>query len=246
MEIAQGALEAFRAHVLARYPEEACGVLVDGSFIPCQNVSENPRKHFRIAAEELVRIGMERGRVEAVLHSHPFDRRSPPKWPAAWPSHHDMVQWLKGDVPWGITATEGENIDPLIWLNESEIAPLEGREFVHGVWDCYATVRDWYRLAKGLTIPNFPRAMDWWEAGANHYEENFEKAGFKEITRAEADVGDAMLIRVRAPVINHAAVITGNNVILHHLFHRYSGFDRFDRWERFAAKFVRYVGVPNA
>jgi proteasome lid subunit RPN8/RPN11 len=246
MEVAQETLEAFRAHVLARYPEEACGVLVDGRFLPCQNVSDNPRLHFQIRSEEMVRIAMEVGPVQAILHSHPFDSRRPPKWPAHWPSHNDMAQWMKGSVPWGITGTEGENIDPLVWLDEGTIAPLEGREFVHGVWDCYATVRDWYRVEKGLTIPNFPRGMDWWDRGANHYEENFERAGFKEIHRDEVDVGDAMLIRVRAPVPNHAAVITGNNQILHHLFHRLSGFDRFDRWERFAAKFVRYTGAPNA
>jgi cell wall-associated NlpC family hydrolase len=157
-----------------------------------------------------------------------------------------MVQWLMGDIPWGIGGTEGENVDPLVWLDEATIAPLEGREFIHGVWDCYSCVRDWYRLKKGLTIPNFPRGMEWWEKGANHYEDNYGKAGFTEVDRADTDVGDVCLMQFRSPVPNHAAVITGPNEILHHVFHRYSGSDRFDRWERVIVKFLRYTGTDHA
>lgn len=241
MVIDDSQLELFKAHVLAEYPKEACGVLVRGQFIPCTNTADDPFKDFRISATDLVRIAMDVGTVEAILHSHPIDRKRPPKWNGSWPSHQDMVQWLLGTVPWGIVCTEGENISPFVWLDEGEIAPLEGRPFVHGVWDCYGAVRDWYRLEMKADIPNFPRVMSWWDRGLDHYTKNFEKAGFIEIPKADVRVGDACLMQVRSEVPNHAAVITGPNQILHHLIHRLSGFDRLDRWDRTITKFVRLV-----
>lgn len=40
------------------------------------------------------------------------------------------------------------------------IKPLKGRPFVHGIWDCYAIVRDWYRLERELTSQTpFVRAV---------------------------------------------------------------------------------------
>ncbi len=246
MVITEAAEQAFRAHALSVYPREACGVIAAGSYVPCENAAASPGEHFVIRAQELALIGATIGKVEALLHSHPFDSRRPPKWPASWPSHHDMAQWMKGSTPWGIAATEGENVDPLIWLDEATIAPLEGRPFVHGVWDCYAVVRDWYRLERGITLPNYPRAMEWWERGQDHYAQNFASAGFVEVPRAQSQVGDVCLMQVRSPVINHAAVVTGTNDILHHLFHRLSGSDSFSRWERMCVKIVRYVGAPDA
>lgn len=238
-------LDKFRQHVLSQYPNEACGVLVKGIFIPCTNIAEKPTDHFQIAASELAMLGASFGKIDAILHSHPYKSNNPPRNEPSWPSHHDMVQWLKNDIPWGIVATEGENISPIRWLDESVIAPLEGREFVHGIHDCYATVRDWFRVERGITIPNYARGMEWWDKGMNLYEENFADAGFVEVSRKDIDVGDVILMKVRSPVPNHAAVITGSNEILHHLFHRYSGKDRFDRWERFVTKYLRYKGTSQ-
>jgi len=242
VKLTDKALADFNQHVLNEYPKEAVGVLVHDEFVACKNIDEQPTQHFRVSGTQLAEIGANKGRITALLHSHPYDIRRPPKFDAVWPTHHDMQQWLKSDIPWGIASTEGENVSPLVWLDESVIAPLEGRPFIHGIWDCYATVRDWYRLEKGYNIPNFPRGMEWWDKGGNHYEDNFRAAGFIEIPRKEIQIGDSVLFQVRSPVINHAAVITGSNEILHHLFHRLSGKDRFDRWERLSAKFVRYVG----
>lgn len=236
------ALDKFKSHAKKTYPREACGVVVNGEYIPCKNIAEQPTATFVIAAQELAEIAATKGRATALLHSHPISKTIASKWPEQWPSHHDMVQWMKGNIPWGIIATDGENFSDLVWMDESVIAPLEGRPFVHGVWDCYGLVRDWFRLERGITIPNFPRGMEWWEKGANHYEENFEKAGFVEISRDEIQPGDCAMYQVRSPVINHAAVITGSNEIMHHLFHRYSGRDDFHKWERLVAKYVRYKG----
>jgi cell wall-associated NlpC family hydrolase len=239
MVITDSAAAQFKQHVLAEYPREACGVIVNDIFVKCQNVAPTPTQTFQISATELAGIGAQYGKVQAILHSHPFDRTQHQKWEPSWPSHEDMKQWLKSDAAWGIVATEGENISEMLWLDEGTIAPLEGRPFVHGVWDCYSTVRDWFRLERGITLKNYPRAMGWWERGLDHYSTNFADAGFEEVPRAIADVGDICLFQVRSQVINHAAVITGSNQLVQHLFHRLSGYDRFDRWERMIVKYIR-------
>lgn len=233
-------LQAFKAHVLERYPEEACGVLVDGKFLACVNSSPTPTETFKIAADELLKIEMEHGRVQAILHSHPYDRRNAPKWNPVWPSTHDMAQWMKGSIPWGIVSTEGENVSEPVWLDESSPEPLEGRTFVHGITDCYGLFRDWYRLNWGLVLPNYARGMEWWQKGLDMYSENFEAAGFREIKASEVRVGDGVLMQVASPVINHAAVVTGPNEIMHHLIHRLSGTDSLSKWSRCVTKYIRH------
>lgn len=240
MIISETALSKFKSHVIKCYPQEACGVIINGAYYNCNNVADEPLNNFRISSIELAGLQAQYGRVEAILHSHPFNTKSKNKWPREWPSTNDMNQWMKGIVPWGIVATEGENISDVVWLDEGTIAPLIGRPFVHGVWDCYATVRDWFRLEKGITLPNFARDMEWWERGYNLYEENFVKAGFVEINRSDAVVGDCVIMKVMSKVPNHAAVITGPNTITQHLIHRPSGEYPLDKWERMVVKWVRY------
>lgn len=240
MILSPEAHEAFKAHVIAQYPKEACGLLIDGVYVPQDNISETPERTFRIAPEALIRSGSMD--LQAVLHSHPYDLRVAPAYPPEWPSTADMRSWIAMGIPWGICATEGEGITQLVWLDDANPAPLLGREFIHGVHDCYSIVRDWFKLQRSVTLPNFARGMDWWETGADLYDENFERAGFVTIPFEEATVGDCVLFKVRSPVTNHAAVITGENEILHHLFHRLSGHDSLNKWTRVINRAVRYRG----
>lgn len=241
MELSNECLEAFKAHVLAVYPEEACGFVVDGGFVPITNTAETPLETFRIDPIDYVKAS-KLGTVQAVLHSHPYKIDSHPQWPVEWPSEADMSCWMAGDLPWGIVATEGEGISQIVWLDESVIEPLEGREFLHGVHDCYGIIRDWFRVNRNVTLMNCPRNMEWWYAGKDLYSENFERAGFKAIPLVEAEAGDVVLMQVRSPVVNHAAVVTGPNQIMHHLIHRLSGTDQLSKWERHITTALRYVG----
>ena len=55
------------------------------------------------------------------------------------------------------------------------------------------------------------------EAGnPNLYEAHFAECGFEEVAPADAAVGDALLMQVRSPVPNHAAVLVEPGVLLHH------------------------------
>ncbi|MEJ7929841.1 NlpC/P60 family protein [Ramlibacter sp. AN1015] len=242
MILAPEALDAFKRHALQDYPREAAGVLVGAGYVPCLNVAENPDRDFAISGEELARIELEHGRVKAVLHSHPYHPKQAPEHPAEWPSQMDMQCWLRGAVPWGIAATDGEGITPLLWLDESAPEPLVGREFVWGVNDCYSLVRDWFKQQRGVVLPNFAREWRHWDKGVSMYDELFAGAGFVEITAEQVQPGDCVLMRLHGSISSHAAVVTGPDEILHHLFHRLSGYDRLSKWRRAITKWVRYEG----
>jgi cell wall-associated NlpC family hydrolase len=241
MQINTSTLKAFQKHVLKCYPQEACGFVVNNKYIPVTNSAEDPLKNFAIdpihqmAAKSL-------GVIQAVLHSHPYDKFNTPKWSPQWPTTADMESWMKADIPWGIAATCGEGITELVWLDEKDIQPLEGRDFIHGVNDCYSIIRDWYRTNKQITFPNFARGIEWWYAGKNLYDENFEAVGFVTIPIEQADVGDCVMMKVASEVTNHAAVIVGPNQILHHMFNRLSGVDSLSKWKRCIVRAVRYQG----
>lgn len=241
MILGEQCLKDFEAHVLERYPEEACGLVVDGAFIPVPNSALEPTKTFRIDPLHYVKASA-MGTVQAVLHSHPYQIAEQHKWPPEWPSAADMTGWLANNIPWGICATEGQGISQLVWLDEDNPEPLTGREFIHGINDCYSLIRDWFRLERGIALPNFARGMEWWTSGKDLYDENFERVGFRPIAMEELQVGDCVMFKVRSPVTNHAAVVTGSNQILHHLFHRLSGHDELAKWGRVINRAVRYIG----
>ena len=82
-------------------------------------------------------------------------------------------------------------------------APLLGRQFFHGVLDCYTLVRDWYSREAGIELPDFERADDWWNQGQDLYMEQFAQAGFSRIPDAAQILpGDVILMAVRSPVAN--------------------------------------------
>lgn len=241
MNLAPQTIKKISEHATAAYPEEICGFIIDGDYFPTNNTADDKTTSFRISPED--RLNAEEiGKIEAVIHSHPYDKFNAPQYPAQWPSNNDMAGWINDNVPWGIVATDGEGITQPIWLDDNDIQPLEGREFISGVADCYTLIRDWYRLERGITLKNYPREMEWQNNGLDHYENRFTDAGFRMINRDEIQVGDLVFMKIHSPVICHAAVVTGNNEILHHLIHRLSGYDRLDRWDRQIVKAVRYTG----
>lgn len=235
---------SFKSHVLTEYPNEACGLVVNDTYIPCTNSAETPATHFRIPANELL-AATENGPIQVVLHSHTYslgDNVYANGNQPEWPSTADMTTWMQDNIPWGIVATDGEGLSEMVWMDESEVAPLLERPFIHGVWDCGSIIRDYFRTVHGLTINNYARGYEWWNNGKNLYVDNWADAGFTEITTDEATIGDVCIMQVRSPVPNHAAVITADNTITHHLFHRLSEEDRLDKWRRVIVKYLRYTG----
>lgn len=220
-------------HALSQMPRESCGLVIIEKghevFVPCENIAENdfdfvlsPRDY---AAAEI------RGEITRVVHSHCFV--------SALPSDADKVACEASGLPWSIVSVPNG-----VWFDFNPTgykAPLIGRQWSHGVLDCYSIIRDYYKERLNIEIPDFHRDVEWWLRGQNIYEENFGKAGFHQIDISSIKEHDVILMQVMSPVINHGAVYLGNDLMLHHLHKRLSTRDVFGGyWKKHATKILRH------
>jgi cell wall-associated NlpC family hydrolase len=225
---------AIREHALAAYPNEACGLVVNGSYVPLENIAANPRDEFEIAPVEMLREG-----IQAIVHSHPDQ--------APWPSADDMRQQMATGLLWGLVSTDGTDATGILWWGPGiETPPLVGRDFRHGPsgsdgkGDCYALIKDWYAVELGVELVEGPRSHEWWRAGGDLYRENFAAAGFRVVSIEGARRGDVLLMQIQSQVANHAAIVLGNGLILHHLSNRLSREEPLSRWLSFVTHALRH------
>ena len=224
------AVLAMKTHALAEYPRESCGIVVDGVYFPLPNRAADPERNFRIDDADYIEHA---DRIEAIVHSHPDG--------PLHPSAADMRGQIASAVPWAILAADGERCsEPLIWGDGAPVPELIGREFVHGVTDCYALVRDYYRTIIGIVLPEFPRDDEWWVKGQNLYLDHFGEAGFSVVPLDDARVGDVVLMTVLSPVPNHAGVIFEPGTLLHHLPRRLSRREPLGLWHRQIVHILRH------
>ncbi|MAX33217.1 MAG: hypothetical protein CME72_09155 [Halomonadaceae bacterium] len=196
-----------REEALAAYPEEAVWLITPGECRRVANIADDPCATFHVAKREMA-AAHARGLL-AVVHSHP-------DFPAC-PSEADMLGQLATGVPWGIVATDGETATAPVWWGDGvDVAPLIGRGFRHGITDCYALIRDWYRIERGVVLPEYPRDWEWWLKGEDFYRTRFKEAGFRKIEQEEARPGDLWVSQLRSPVPNHAGILLENGLALHH------------------------------
>lgn len=235
---------AINDHAQRDYPRECCGLVcvVKGRerYVPCTNAAQGA-EHFILPAAEYA-DAESLGEILAVVHSHP---NAP-----AEPSQADLVACEASGLRWHIVrvdlvdgaalAGEMRTIEPSGYK-----APLVGRQFSHGVLDCYQLIVDWYQQERGITLKQFARADNWWNDGASDlYTEGFPQAGFVRIKEGdEPQVGDVILMQIRSQngVPNHAAIYLGDGVMLHHLHGRLSSRDIYGGyWSQTTTHILRY------
>lgn len=205
---------AITNHAKAEMPREACGLVIifkgRQQYKPCKNLA-NGSDNFILDPQDYEKADQE-GEIVAVIHSHPNM--------SAKPSQADLVACEASGLPWyiiGLPSEQWEYIEP-----SGYIAPLVGRSWSHGVLDCYAIIRDWYKQERNIELPNFERSDDWWKRGENLYLDNFSNAGFKQIEQKDLLEGDVILMTINSSVPNHGALYLGDGLILHHIHGRLS------------------------
>jgi proteasome lid subunit RPN8/RPN11 len=247
MRLPDQVVKDFEKHVLSEYPREACGLVVNGRYVPCKNIHEEPTKHFRISPQEMVLIQTEKP-AEALLHSHPYKSTDVHRdgYRPEYPSATDIDHFNHWGMPWGIVSTDGGGLSEFVWLDDQNRPPLYGRYFIWGVQDCFSLVRDWFKEVRGINLYNVPRSYGWWhnKDAPQLFEEWFAKVGFKVIPSKEATIGDVALMRMgdrhSASVINHCGVIVNHNTLLHQGNGAFYSRDcRMDLWQKSIAKFIR-------
>ena len=236
----------WKKHVVSCFPNEACAYIVNDVIMPVANRSDEPKNKFAVSVMD--RFEANKGIISGFLHSHCLTPRQATDhiYPIHWPSTADMHGWMADNTRWGVSGCDGQEVSEPIWLDNNTLAPLEGRPFIHGIWDCYAAMRDWFRVEKNVILPNFARGMEWWMKGQDLYADNFEKVGFVTIDEADVVPGDCGLMKdPRSGIISHIVVITSDNQIFHHAFSRngqqLSGYADRGRWSRHIDKYIRYT-----
>ncbi|EBD1882882.1 phage tail protein, partial [Salmonella enterica] len=187
-------------------PAESCGYVVKTAFetvyLPCENISAEPGMYFRMSPEDYIRASF-LGEVVALVHSHPGDGGQP------YLSTVDRTLQIQSGLDWWLVSDER--------IHKFRCVPhLTGRQFEHGVTDCYTLFRDAYHLA-GIDMPDFDREDDWWSQGKSLYLDHLEATGFYRVDPEDAQPGDVLICCFGSPTPNHAAIYCGNDELLHHI-----------------------------
>ena len=186
-------------------------MLSKGEYTRLPNIAPDPLVAAQAPRERLLELSSQR-LLDALVHSHPNGPNCP--------SEQDMRTQMSFGVPGVIVSCSGDGcLKPFAWGDTLEPAPLIGRGFQHGVTDCYALVRDYFRLEQGVVIPEFPRSWEWWLNGQTLYLDGFARAGFELISEREAQEGDCVMMQVGGRNVttpNHAGVLVGHGLFLHH------------------------------
>ncbi|WP_434642613.1 C40 family peptidase [Achromobacter piechaudii] len=254
-------MAAIRAHAMAEYPRECCGLVVmrdrRETYRPCRNMAEGTA-HFVLDPEDYA-AAEEAGRITAIIHSHPDQQ-------PILLHDADRVACEESGLPWFIVPVNADEAGAVVAgemvgiAPEGFVSPLLGRPFAHGVLDCYSLVRDWYARERGIALPDFHRDDCWWEPGKSGdlYMDHYAEAGFRPLASSEAiSPGDVVLMQIRSDRANHAGVFIGTQALteapdlfpvpdamLHHLHGRDSERVVYGGYWREATRLVlRYKGV---
>jgi len=214
MELQQEQIQRFREFVLHEYPFEAVAAVSDGKVVPLPNVADEPQDGFGVRTQDLLRQ-----KVDALLHSHTYNKRDERKFDGRTPSYKDVRTQIAMNIPWGIVATEGETVTPILWFPQSRDVELLNRKFVYYVFDCWTLVRDWYWQNRQIELMYYPDIEINPHKGLMEdaaYERFADEAGFKQITFKELEVGDVFLMNSFGRRTNHAAVYVGDGNVMHH------------------------------
>lgn len=215
-KLKSGTIKSILKHASEGYPNEICGVIVitkEGSekYVRCENIAEDKTKDFKmcpisfIDAEEL-------GEVVGICHSHPDATAKPSSYDMAVMSSNREVELLIDEnskpIPWHIVSWPEGDYTQTIPEVKNEIV---GRPFVHNFWDCWQVCNDYYKKYHGLQFERYQREDGWWEIkdGPSLYVEQFEKAGFYEVSKPQ--IGDMIVMQIgRSYHPNHAGIYLGN------------------------------------
>lgn len=238
-------LKAAQAHAAECYPNESCGLIVlaeDGDrYVPCNNAHDNPSEHFRLSGEDFAEAE-ELGEVKAVVHSHPNASGAP--------SDADRVQCELSELPWHILSVG--MVDGKAEFGQQGycqpcgyLAPLQGRQFAHGILDCYTLFKDFLFREYGIRMNNYEREDDWWNKGQELYSiDRLNAEGLFQI-KDEPKRGDIILMNIRSKVANHAAVYLGNGQMLHHLHGKLSRTEPYGgMWAERTVGIYRHKDIP--
>ena len=205
--------EQIISHAKHVYPNECCGLIVDGDYITCKNVADDPSETFRISPNDWQP-------ADVVVHSHPQGQR--------YLSGADRAAQHKMRCDWWIAVANADSWE----LIKYRYTPLlRGRTFEYGKRDCYSLVEDAYMLC-GIELMKYKRKGEAQEIEDNAFIVNFPKSGFYQVELNDMQPGDVILTSIRGNA-NHASIYLGDEQVLHHPYGGLSRREGFcDVWHK--------------
>lgn len=228
-----------REYMLQQYPNEGCGFVVGGKFVPCKNRAKDPTQDFVISSSDYLSYK----NIEGVVHSH-TPKTKHPKYDMRTPSFQDMQSQKAMGVPWGIVGCDGENVSDPIWWGLKEPVDYMDRPYIPSVYDCLTLAGDYYFKEFGIVLPQFPRPAEWDNYKKTMITDGYTEAGFREMSRNmplnKLQHGDIVLMAIRRPYVNHIGVITEDFKMLHQMENRYPMIDQLGSWMNNVVTFLRH------
>lgn len=211
-------------HAQSEYPNECCGYIVNDKYIPSKNIADDPLNFMRFDPRHTARFK----NIQCMIHSHVDYIKDGKKYHTGHASKPDMISQMKHQIPYGIVHLNHRNTPQRVFYfgDKLPVQDLKGRPFIHGLYDCYGLVRDYYRKELNIILKNYPRDFGWWNIPGNSSMllDYFEDAGFvdKQITLDNIQKNDVFYTNIMGHTVNHCGVYTGNGLLLHHLYGRLS------------------------
>lgn len=217
---------AARKHAEKEFPRESVGIVARGKYIRLTNIHPDPENHFRIDIDEINRLaGYDE--VDALIHSHNTEVHP------AGPSEADMKSQIAMGIPFGIQLVNSNGAGNIVWWGpDVPRLPYEGRPYIFGVLDCYAIVRDYFALEHNILLRDYARSDYYWEAEkpVDLYVNHIRDEGFEPVPLEGMQPGDLVLVKIRAPIVNHSIIYMGGDSGLHHPTGTLSRIDSISRY----------------
>lgn len=204
----------------AKSEQECCGfVLWNGEVVEATNQAEDKAEQFRIAPLDYAKWDEEVG-IKGVWHSHiELDGFSP----------LDQQVLSKDILPWAVYCLRTGQFHQ---CEPEAAAPLLGRPFVFGVYDCYSLVSDKLKQL-GVELPIWPRGEwgEWNTPGFFPFDQQADGVG-SPVTNRSYQEGDILLMNLGdyGGHSDHVGVFVDHHRFLHHPAGHVSRVDRFGSW----------------
>ena len=216
-------------HIAVQTPaQESCGfVLTDGRVVTTTNAAEHPELDFLITAEDYAY--WDATGIKGCWHTHlERDGFSP----------QDQSVLSCDTLPWAVYTLASDKF----WqCAPGQTAPLLGRPFVFGVYDCYALVSD--KLTElGVHLPSWERGGwgSWDEPGFMPFDNEWPKHGQQ--VSADFREGDMILMNLgkHKNHTDHIGIFVDKQTFLHHPANKISQLQHWGSWwERHTRAIVR-------